>query len=752
VTQILKNYFTISLTQLQTGKLDLQDEKIKRLSVIIVPLIIAPISFLWAFIYYLSGETLAASIPLFYTAISIINLVHYHYTKNLLIMRKTQMLLILFLPFLLMWALGGFAQGSYVMIWAIFAPIGALIHSKEEKPEIWLYLFIILLIISVTIDPMLRASHSHPVPQMVQEFFFFLNTTITMSGLYMLLKLFIQQKKQENDSALKSKNQELMEYTKELHNNLSYLESYKKSIDKNLIVTRTTVDGKITFANQNFLDISGYTLDEILGSYHNIVKHPDNPSSLYKAMWRTILAKKTWQGKLKNRAKDGSTYWVDSTISPILDKDGNIVEFIAIRHNITTLLQQQEKLQKLLYTDTLTGLQNRNALYSELSKESFHSVILLNIDSFSEINNLYGEAFGDEILKKFTQMLKEIIKLNKMQCKLYRLAGDEFVILSRYVQKDIIQQNIERLMHYIDANPLCIQEQQITLNITAGVSFENNECLISTANMALKVARRDAKQLLFYSQELSLNKEYQNNLKWIKEIKDAIKDDRITLFYQPILDNKTNTVSKYETLMRLIDKDGKVITPYHFLEIAKKAKLYKQLTKIVLQKSFATFASNSYEFSINITIDDILDKDIKNYIFTIVEEHKSMASRVIFEIVESESIQNFQEIEQFIQKIKSFGCKIAIDDFGTGYSNFEHLMRLQADYIKIDGSIIKEIVHNKRSELITGVIVAFANKMGIKTIGEFVETKDIHKKLIELGVNQSQGYYFDQPHATLPKE
>jgi diguanylate cyclase (GGDEF)-like protein/PAS domain S-box-containing protein len=752
VTQILKNYFAIPFTQLRTGKLDLQDEKIKKLSIIVIPLIIAPVSFLWALIYYISGEILAATIPLFYTFISLINLIHYHYTKNLLVMQKTQMLLILFLPFLLMWALGGFVQGSYVMIWAIFAPIGALIHNKGEKPEVWLYLFIILVIISVTIDPMLMASHPHTVPQLVQEIFFFLNTTATMGGLYMLLKLFVYQKKQETHSVLKTKNKELMAYTKELHNNLSYLESYKKSIDKNLIVTRTTIDGKITFANQNFLDVSGYRLDEVLGSYHNIIKHPDNPSSLYKAMWHTILAKKTWQGKLKNRAKDGSAYWVDTTISPILDKDGNIVEFIAIRHNITTLLQQQEKLQKLLYTDTLTGLQNRNALYSELSNENSHSVILLNIDSFSEINNLYGETFGDEVLKQFAKMLQEIIKLNNMQCKLYRLAGDEFVILSSYTQKDIIQKNIENLMHYIDTNPLCIQEQQIILNITAGISFEKNECLISTASMALKVARRDAKQLLFYSQELSLNQEYQNNLKWIKEIKDAIKEDRITLFYQPILDNKTNTVSKYETLIRLIDKDGKVITPYHFLEIAKKAKLYKQLTKIVLQKSFAAFAPNNYEFSINITIDDILDKDIKNYIFTIVEEHKSMASRVIFEIVESQSIQNFQDVEQFIQKVKSFGCKIAIDDFGTGYSNFEHLMRLQADYIKIDGSIIKEIVHNKRSELITGVIVAFANKMGIKTIGEFVETQEIHNKLIALGVDKSQGYYFDQPRSTLPKE
>jgi len=750
LTQILKNYFTLPLTQIRTGKVDLQDERIKKLSIIIIPLIIAPISFFWALVYYLSGESLAASVPLLYTVISLLNLIHYKYTKNLLVVQKTQMFLILFLPFLLMWALGGFTQGSYVMIWSIFAPIGALIHNKKEKPEQWLYLFIVLVIISVVIDPMLIQTHPHPVPQLVQETFFFLNITATMTGLYMLLKLFIYQKEKEAHTVLKEKNRELLEYTRKLNNNISYLESYKKNIDTNLIVTRTTVDGKITFANQNFLNVSGYTKEEVIGNCHNIIRHPDNPDSLYKEMWETILAKKTWQGKLKNRAKDGSTYWVDSTISPILNKDDKIVEFIAIRHNITTLIKQQEKLQKLLFTDSLTGLQNRNALNNELTKDQPFSVILLNIDSFSEINNLYGEKFGNEVLKQFARRIQKMINANNMQCKLYRLAGDEFVILSHHVEPEVVKKNIEALMHYMDETPLHIKDQDIALNISAGVSFEANKVLLSTADMALKVARRDAKRLLFYTEELSLNQEYENNLKWIKEIKDAIKEDRITLFFQPILDNQTHTISKFETLIRLIDKNGEVITPYHFLEIAKKAKLYKQLTKIVLDKSFTIFKENDYDFSINLTIDDILDKNIQSYIFEILNKHPKTAKRAIFEIVESESIHNFEEIENFIQKLKSYGCHIAIDDFGTGYSNFEHLMRLQADFIKIDGSIIKEIVHDKRSELITSVIVAFASKMGIKTIAEYVENKEIHEKLLELGVDKSQGYYFDKPQADLP--
>ncbi len=321
-------------------------------------------------------------------------------------------------------------------------------------------------------------------------------------------------------------------------------------------------------------------------------------------------------------------------------------------------------------------------------------------------------------------------------------------MLSKERDHDILKNNIQLLIEEIHKHPITIEDHDIFLNITVGISFEETELLLPTANMALKLAKKESKNIIFYSDEASLNEEYENNLKWIQEIKDAILDDRIVMFFQPIMDNNTNTISKYEALIRLIDKKGNIITPWHFLEIAKKAKLYKKLTKIVVKKSFEAFKDNDYEFSINLTIDDILDKDIKAYIFQTLETY-NISERVIFEIVESESIENFDEIEKFIQKVKSYGCKIAIDDFGTGYSNFEYLMKLQADFIKIDGSIIRSIVDDKRSEVLTSVIVAFAKEMNIKTIGEYVETKAIQDKLVELGVNKSQGYYFDEPRAEI---
>jgi len=171
----------------------------------------------------------------------------------------------------------------------------------------------------------------------------------------------------------------------------------------------------------------------------------------------------------------------------------------------------------------------------------------------------------------------------------------------------------------------------------------------------------------------------------------------------------------------------------------------------MIKKSFDTFKDTDLEFSVNLTIEDILNKDIKLYIFAMLKEY-NIGKRVVFEIVESESIVNFQEVIEFIQKSKSYGCKIAIDDFGTGYSNFEYLLKLKADFIKIDGSMIKNIDTDLDAQTVVSTIVDFAKKMKIKTIAEFVENESIYNTVKALGIDYSQGYYFSEPKRELQEE
>jgi len=194
----------------------------------------------------------------------------------------------------------------------------------------------------------------------------------------------------------------------------------------------------------------------------------------------------------------------------------------------------------------------------------------------------------------------------------------------------------------------------------------------------------------------------------------------------------------------MIDVDDTLIAPIHFLELAKKNKLYHQLTKIMIEKTFEKFKHLPYSVSINLSVDDIVNKDIYKFIMDKLK-NSPISKNIVFEIIESEGIENFDQVLEFINSVKSYGAKISIDDFGTGYSNFEYLMKLKVDYIKIDGSMIKNIDTDKNSQMITQTIVEFAKRMNIKTVAEFVHSKDVFDKIVELGVDYTQGYYFGAP-------
>lgn len=228
------------------------------------------------------------------------------------------------------------------------------------------------------------------------------------------------------------------------------------------------------------------------------------------------------------------------------------------------------------------------------------------------------------------------------------------------------------------------------------------------------------------------------------KIKSAIEGDRIVPYFQGIVDNRTRRIVKYESLIRLIDTDGTVLTPFWFLEHAKKAKLYGKLTRIMITKTFSLFESLEYEFSINLSLQDILSKQTRGYLLDVLKNSPA-SNRLILEIVESEGIENFDEVSIFIKTVKAYGCKIAIDDFGTGYSNFGYLCKIDVDFIKIDGSLIKNINDNKDHVITVESILLFAQQKGIKTIAEFVEDEAKYSKLHELGIDFSQGYLFSTP-------
>lgn len=406
------------------------------------------------------------------------------------------------------------------------------------------------------------------------------------------------------------------------------------------------------------------------------------------------------------------------------------------------VLEQTKKLKDFYFTDELTNLYNRNRFNVDYNNKAFNKLALLDIEDFTMINNFYGNKVGNIILKQIASFLKAKVKKHKL--KVYRIYADKFVIVGDEAFPDHqFLYYIRDLQEFISRKSFSIGDHEIYLNILVSLTVKEEQ-LLEKASLTLDYLRTNKKTLQVYHPLLKIEHNIEKNLFWVKKIKKAIKEDRIIPYFQPIHNNRTNKVDKYEALIRMIDEDGSIISPFYFLNIAKKTNMYPTLTKIMIEKTFNVFMDKDYQFSINLTVEDILDRETKNYIINKLNDF-SHPKRVIFEIVESEGIENFKEVKRFIDQIKEYGAKIAIDDFGSGYSNLSYLVQLKVDILKLDGSIIKKIVEDEVSQYIAETIFHLAKKLEVSTVAEFVENEQIYEKVKALNIDYSQGYYFSKP-------
>lgn len=529
--------------------------------------------------------------------------------------------------------------------------------------------------------------------------------------------------------------------------NYTTLQSYQKSVDISNLVTKTDLKGNITYANDYFCALSGYKKEEVIGKPHNIVRHPDMQNDTFEELWETIKKGDTWRGIVKNKTKSGDFYWTDAVISPTYGANEQIEGYISIRRDITELMQSKEELEFRANYDLLTQLGSRDKLHEDLKKRIKPCLALINIDRFSQINDFYGHSFGDKLLQEFSKILQTQLDEKSLNgYTLYRYGGDEFAVLVEKYDQETVVEKLSHLLDTIERTSITLEDKVLSLNLSCGISFENATQALLSADMALKLSKKEQKSLVVYSEENSLNKQYENNLLWAGKLKSAIEEDRIVPFFQPIVNNTTLAYEKYEALVRIVEPDGKVVSPFFFLDIAKQTKQYLVLTRIMVEKSFEMFRDKKeLKFSINLTMEDISNTDMREFLFEKFDANPDIAKRLVLELVESESIEDYGAVIEFIKRVKSKGCKIAIDDFGSGYSNFEYLVKLQADYIKIDGSLIKHINTQKESFVVVSTIVNFAKEMGIKTIAEFIEDEQILQTIQELGIDYSQGYYFSAP-------
>ena len=420
--------------------------------------------------------------------------------------------------------------------------------------------------------------------------------------------------------------------------------------------------------------------------------------------------------------------------------------YVDITNKNESLKEYRIQLFRRYFTDHLTNLPNLYQLRKDMQNDENCGLILLKIDNFQTINNFYGFVVGDYVLEYVGNYLKKILKNHTV----YRLSGAEYAITTQerlgfYELKEYLEELYQKIKNI----EVIYQNTKIYVDFTlASSSNRDNSNIFSKVSMALIYAKQKGVPYWIYEDRMNFEDEYERNLNMSFIVREAVENKRVVPYFQAIMDNKTSKIVKYECLARLIDTHEKIISPAVFIPIAKNIKVYHEVTKIIIEKSFAMFEQNDYEFSINLSMDDIMSSSIFNFILNTLKNSPA-AFRVTFELLESEAIKDYKRVDRFVSEVSRYGAKIAIDDFGSGYSNFSYITKINTDYIKIDGSLIKNIDVDNAALIVVETIVNFAKKLKIKTIAEYVHSSVVMDKVKELGIDYSQGFYIDEPSLAL---
>jgi len=426
-------------------------------------------------------------------------------------------------------------------------------------------------------------------------------------------------------------------------------------------------------------------------------------------------------------------------IASIFSLIGFVVYFFVLKRVLNIIINQQKanidlnsKMKQIEFIDKLTHIPNRNRFIKDLDLAK--SMILINLDDFSLINDVYSREIGDKFLAKLANTLSN---LDFIDNNLYRLGGDEFAIL--FFEETEVQSIAKKILKAIENFYIRIDNIMIQVGATIAISYQKP--LLETTDLALKYGKKNKINIVIYSDKLEVFEKSQIFLDVTLRLKKALKDNNVFPFFQCVVNNKGEII-KYEALMRIKEGD-KYILPNVFLDIAKTTKLYTELSIQMINKTFAYMKNKDIPFSINLSYDDIINERVNKILFRNIYNFEKKEN-IIIELLETEAIR-FDRVKKFIELLHSQNVKIAIDDFGSGYSNFIYLEKLKPDMIKIDGSIVQKILLSENAEFLVRTIVDFCKKNNIISIAEFVSHKEIFEVLNEIGVDEFQGFYFCKP-------
>ncbi|MBI2472917.1 MAG: EAL domain-containing protein [Planctomycetes bacterium] len=526
-------------------------------------------------------------------------------------------------------------------------------------------------------------------------------------------------------------------------------------------VVITNAKGNIEYVNPKFTQLTGYMPEEVIGKNPRILKSGEILQEEYKRLWAVITSGGEWRGELRNRKKNGECYWEHAVISSIKNSEGAITHFLAVKEDITERKRLQSHLEYMANHDPLTNLFNRRQFQEKLEDwiaqaeryDCSGALLFLDLDNFKYINDTLGHQTGDDLLINFAYLLRTRVRETDV---LARLGGDEFAIILPYTDADRARSFAMQILKLVKGNLPVGNGKLHTITVSIGIVLfpkhgNDAERLLTYADMAMYTAKEKGRDgFCFYSPDNKI--QFKSRLDWQKRIQDALQNNRFVLHLQPILNIQHNKIFGYEVLLRMIDENDTLIFPPEFLNIAECFGLIYEIDRWVVRRAIRLVAEQRFDkrglfLEVNLSGRAFNDPELLPLIKQEFEETGINPETLIFEITETAAIENMADAQRFITTLKSIGCRFGLDDFGIGFSSFSYLKHLSVDYLKIDGSFIRELNHNQTDQHLVKAMVTVARGLGKQTVAEFVECEETVQLLSKYGIDYAQGYHIGKPSA-----
>jgi diguanylate cyclase (GGDEF)-like protein/PAS domain S-box-containing protein len=522
----------------------------------------------------------------------------------------------------------------------------------------------------------------------------------------------------------------------------------------------TDSKGNILRVNEAFERMSGYRRKELLGSNPRLFKSGLHDEQFYTEMWNSIREKGYWEGEIWDRRKDGYLYPKWMSITSLKETEGSVEYYISISVDISNIKKAEEKLHKLAYYDSLTGIPNRTLFYEKLeqaiekaiSDNNMTVLLFMDLDGFKIINDSLGHAVGDLLLKEVAARIRSCIRKSDM---VFRIGGDEFTIILEEIHDiDYVKNIAETIIHTIQL-PYYIVGREMTLGVSIGIAIApedeaDMEGLVRRADAAMYDAKEAGKGRYSFSSE-EIERRNREILEMQMKLKKALEQNEFKLYLQPQIScvNGEYLLVGAEALIRWITSDGIIFTPDKFIPVSENNGMILPLGEWILEEILRINQELkkqgiSLKLAVNLSSRQLEMDSFAEYVDKIMQEGRAQGIQLEMEITESFLLKDIDRAINTLLAIKQQGIQIALDDFGTGFSSLSYLTRLPIDYLKIDKSFIDDIA-DPRYKSLAPHIISMAKSLNIKTIAEGVELREQVERLLECGCDELQGYYFGKP-------